>query len=595
MGRTIAGYKKDANRKKLNRKYKYEVLPKKEFAKEMNKRALKYIKDVSTGKIIVNTYIKQAVQRGIDDRKRTDLYFNQKAIDEVYMFFSYLFIPMQGRPEQFKLTPYQAWILYELFGYYNKADDTRRFRYMLLYTARKSGKTMFAIAILLFGSIKAGEYNSEEYMLANTRDQAGQGLKYMKSIVKNSPALTKRVSIRRFDLYHELNGDCVIRSLASKAESLDGLSANYYLIDEIHAMPDLSLYNVMKSSTLARFNPLGIIASTAGVNKDYPFFGMLERAKKVLAKENENDSMFIALYTLDDDDDVSLQENWIKSNPNIGATIPLQSLVTEWTQAKDSIIEKYNFINKNLNVYLDNIEQWIPDKDYRKVFNEISIEKMQGWRAWAGIDLSSTRDFSSLIFVVENPDTKLLHVVPEFYFPQNEKNMLRTSGVSLLQWVEKGHIRHQIKPTIDFDDIFERIAYWNDFFDLQQIHYDKFNSSHLITKVQMELGVTCNIAAQNASYFSFPLKYLEKKIFDEDIMMSKNPVLRWQFRNIVLYHDGNNNVKIMKNKSQDAVDGPVALAMGIGAYLDDTYDFEEFAISDWTDSNDGEIKSVSVI
>jgi phage terminase large subunit-like protein len=39
------------------------------------------------------------------------------------------------------------------------------------------------------------------------------------------------------------------------------------------------------------------------------------------------------------------------------------------------------------------------------------------------------------------------------------------------------------------------------------------------------------------------------------------------FRNVVLYTDGNANIKVMKNKSNDSVDGVVALAMAMGMYL----------------------------
>lgn len=71
-----------------------------------------------------------------------------------------------------------------------------------------------------------------------------------------------------------------------------------------------------------------------------------------------------------------------------------------------------------------------------------------------------------------------------------------------------------------------------------------------------------------------PLKYLEEQIMNQNILLEKNPVLRWMFRNVILYVDGNANIKIMKNKSNDSVDGVVALGMAVGIYLKDKqYDF----------------------
>ncbi len=47
------------------------------------------------------------------------------------------------------------------------------------------------------------------------------------------------------------------------------------------------------------------------------------------------------------------------------------------------------------------------------------------------------------------------------------------------------------------------------------------------------------------------------------------------FRNVILYTDGNANIKIMKNKSADSVDGVVALAMAVAMYLQDKkYEFD---------------------
>jgi hypothetical protein len=56
-------------------------------------------------------------------------------------------------------------------------------------------------------------------------------------------------------------------------------------------------------------------------------------------------------------------------------------------------------------------------------------------------------------------------------------------------------------------------------------------------------------------------------IYDGKWKAGKNGALLWNFRNIVLYLDGNSNIKIMKNKSQDSVDGAISTAMSIGALI----------------------------
>ena len=577
MARTRASVRGKGAR---TRKPKLEVLNTEKYIEEMNRRAQSYIDGVLDGSILVNKWITLQVKMGEADKKRTDLIWDQVALDHAFKFFSFIRIPIKGNPEQFKLTNYQAWIIAQLFAWY-RLDGTRKYRYGIIYTARKSGKTMFSVAVMLLLSYYDNEFDSEVYLLATTREQANQGMKYMKSIVNQSPALLTRSTVRRFDIGHYENGEAILKSLAAKAESLDSLNPNGCIIDEMHAHPDLSLYNVMKSGQLARENPMILITSTAGFNTEYPFYGMIERGKKVLMGEMENDSMFYALYTLDEEDDPLDQTNWVKANPNLGQTIPANALAIEWEQAKDSIIEKINFQVKNLNLYTDGIDQWISDADYLPNFLKVDPTLMKGWKAWGGLDLASTRDLASLVWVLQDPETKRFYVVPEYYFPLNDDNKVRVSGIDLTQWIEKGHIIQHDTKTIDYEAIKDRLRYWDTIFDVQMLGYDQWNSALVIPYAELELGMYCQVVPQTTLFFNFPLKFIEKEIFAKNISMSDNPVLRWNFRNIVLYQDGNGNVKIAKNKSSDSVDGAVSLGMAFGCWLRDNFNMEAEQLNDY--------------
>jgi len=264
---------------------------------------------------------------------------------------------------------------------------------------------------------------------------------------------------------------------------------------------------------------------------------------------------------------------WIKANPNIGVNVAMESLVSEWEKAKLTITEKNNFITKNLNRYLDNNEQWIPDEIYITAFRPVQMPPA-GTRpvAYMGIDLSSQRDLAATVIHWVDEATGRHGVIPEFHFPQNETKKVRNSGIDLGEWIEKNHIIEHPTNTIDQKIILERIKYWNTIFEIRQINYDEWNSGFIIPEIESSLYITCCKFRQNTTWFNFPLKYIEKLFFDDTLDMGKNPVMRWMFRNIVLYKDGNGNIKIMKNKSQDSVDGPVAWAMAVGAWLQNNND-----------------------
>jgi len=530
-------------------------------------KAESYKTNVSNGSQLANRWIKLAVQRSRNDATRTDIYFDPREVARVYEFFYFANISDGERYRRFNLTPYQAWILSEIFGwFYTGHQRKRRYRYALLYTARKSGKTVFFVVVEFLILMYDQQEAPEAYLCATTREQAGQALRYSKDIIANSPALRKRLIAQQFQiLYKKRSG--LMKVLANKPEKNDSLNPSIYIMDEMHAHPTLDFLNVMKSGTMFRKNPLGIITSTAGFNKEYPFYTMLQTGQKVLEGILEDDITFYALYTLDEDDEIEHFDKWEKANPNIGHTVRLDDLVAEYRKSKLTISELNNFITKNLNRYLDNIEQWIPDEQYVKCFRTIAPPTGQRVPAFIGLDLSSVRDIAAIEIVWTDPATGHIATISEFHFPQNESRKIRESGIDLGEWIQKGHIIEHPTNSINQEIIFERIKHWNTVFEIIQINYDKWNSGFIIPKVETELFIFCQHFNQTTVWFNFPLKYIERLFFEETIAMTTNPVMRWMFANIQLYYDGNGNIKIMKNKSRDSVDGPVALGMAIGAWL----------------------------
>lgn len=545
------------------------------YTSEMLSKAEKYQIDVQNRTQIASKWIHLAVDRSKADKKRSNIYFKPESVRRVYEFFSFIRIKKGRQYVQFNLSPFQAWILSEIFGWFYTADNTRRYRYALLYTARKSGKTVFMVCMELYMLMYDYEEDPEAYLCATTREQAGQGLRYTKNIVKKSISLRKRLKVQQFQIKYEKRSG-ILRVLANKPDANDSLNPYVFIIDEMHAHKNLDFYNVMKSGIMERINPLGIITSTAGFNKDYPFFEMLEMAKKVLEGILNDDITFYALYTLDDDDDIEDCTTWEKANPNLGVTISLEALKKEWDKAKLMISTKRNFITKNLNRYLDGEDQWIADEVYVENFKQMPVPSTRV-DAFIGIDLAATKDLCAMVIVWKDPETGKLGVIPEFHFPQNEDKRIRAGGIDLVAWIEEGYIIEHPRRTIDENIIIDRIRYWNDFFNIMRIDYDPWNSSTIISKLETDMGIECCKFPQNVKWFNFPLRYLEKIIYQNEILISDSPVLRWMFRNIVLYYDGNGNFKIMKNKSNDSVDGPVALAMAIFGWLSNNNDlFAEF-------------------
>lgn len=119
-------------------------------AKHYKDIAIKYAKDVTSGKQIAGAEIVAACQRFLDDLERKDLDFRTKEPDAAVTIIEGIFVhrkgealdgtPLLGKP--FLLQPFQIFIVYNLLGFYYAGTNERRFKESLILLARKNGKAL---------------------------------------------------------------------------------------------------------------------------------------------------------------------------------------------------------------------------------------------------------------------------------------------------------------------------------------------------------------------------------------------------------------------------------------------------------------------
>ena len=547
-----------------------------EYAKIALDSAFKYEKDVLSNKIIVNKFIKKAVKRQIKLRKK--YYYNEDAILDVFQFMYFINLSNNGITGRMEIMPWQAWLLLSIYSIYRDKDFKKRLvREVLIYISRKQGKSTLSAILGLYELIK-GERHPEIYVVSSTRDQASQLFDYWTQIISDSPALKKRVKKRQYDIQTVLNGIGKAKAEVNEPERLNGKNVSLGIVDESAILPTKELYQVLLTGTVKRVNPLMIQISTASAFKEYYFYNDIEIGKKVLNGNIDSDNTFYALYTLDDKKEMDNPNMWIKSMPALDVLVSKEDMIIAYDKACLTTSDKIDFNIKHFNIYEDNETNWIPDNAYLKCFKDVNFKVLKveksSLKVYLGLDLSSTRDLASLVAVFENPITNKIEVMPEFYFPttDNEANKIRKSGIDLSGWIEKGFIVEHKNKIIDYNMIFDRIEYYVDNFDVQGISYDAWSAKILMSELESKLAIDLYAAPQNTTYFNFPLKYIERLVYSEMINLTKNPVLRWHFSNVVLYRDGNGNIKVMKNKSRESVDGVVSLAMAIGLYAKLNFD-----------------------
>jgi len=544
-----------------------------------------YIQEVLDGTLITNQWIKAVCQRHLDDLERGEergLYFDQEEGQRFVAFFERFLHHSKGKwaGDPFILLPWQQFMISSLYGW-KRSDGSRRFRTLFCAVGRKNGKSAtcsgLGLAMLDFDQEPAAEV----YFSATKRDQARICHVEAERMVKASPHLKKRIGIHRNNLHVKATGSKA-EPLSSEARSLDGLSPHCAIIDEYHAHKDAEIFHVLKSATGSRSQPLLAIVTTAGWNIDGPCFHFQKTCQDVLQGIKDDDSLLPLIYCLDEEDDWKDESTWIKANPSLGESISMEYLQEQYTQATNyGSTEEANFRTKHLNEWVSSSDVWIRDEDWMKSGAEsIDIDpKTLTW--YGGLDLAAVSDFCCLVLVAELPDGELLarrwYWLPEsawdkrmdkeqssihmdmldlpyfFLSPGNVTDYQALRRTISGYYVQDGTVKHDTSCIMDQ-------------YNVGSISFDRWNSSTLVTQLTGDGVLMAPIGMGYASQ-SAPLRELERLILEKKLIHEADPVLRWMIRNVMIQRDPAGNIKLDKARSQDKIDGVMALNCAVAEWM----------------------------
>lgn len=159
------------------------------------KEVLQYCNDIKTGKILSGVFTKKAINRFLDDIKKSKesgypFYLDIDKADLVIDFAESLKIPdMPTADKKLKLLSWHKFIYYNLFGWcYKDNPNRRRFRQAYIEVARKNSKTTSLLFPIILYDFLTSE-KAESYLVSKDGDQAEKSFKELVEIIKADPAL----------------------------------------------------------------------------------------------------------------------------------------------------------------------------------------------------------------------------------------------------------------------------------------------------------------------------------------------------------------------------------------------------------------------
>ena len=528
-----------------------------------------YAKDVLSGEVVVGNYIINAIKRNEADLKRKDIFFDSDEGVKALQFISALqHTKGKWKGDRFIPMPWQQWLIYTLFGWKRRndaGDVIRRFRTAYFEVARKGGKTALMSAAANYMFYADGEAGPEVYFGATTTKQAKICFNESRAMVLQNKILKSKTKVYTHNM--SLLNDPVSKfePTSREADNMDGLNPSCAIIDEYHAHKTSDVYDVFKSGMGSRQQPLQLTITTAGFNKGAPCYQLRRTCIDILNGVKKDDSMFTMIFAPDEGDDWTLEDTWKKANPSLGETISIDYLRAEFTQAQNNVSEQVNFKTKHLNLWSETSSTWIETSKWDSAEMKITDKELREMDCYGGLDLASTRDLTAFVLVFA--DGERIFIKPFFFVPLDTiQARSKADGVAYNTWEIEGSLIGTPGNVVDYEYIRQKINELGEIYKIKSIAYDRWNSSQLIIWLNDD-GAVMNPYAQSYSQLSTPTKEIEKKLYNGDLRHDGNPVMSWNISNVEITMDSGGNIKADKRKSEEKIDGVVALAMGIGQML----------------------------
>jgi phage terminase large subunit-like protein len=439
-----------------------------------------------------------------------------------------------GKP--FALSDWQEWdIIRPLFGWKRKIDGTRRFRDAYIEIARGNGKSMLAGGIALYLMIADGEFGAQVYAAATKEEQAKIVWGAAKRMVELSPLLREEVKAYHKSLSNSYLGS-VFRPLGKDSKTQDGLSVHGGIIDEYHAHKDSNMRDVLASGTVKRKQPLLTIITTAGIDTECPCKRESDYGKRILQNVVQNDRYFTFIATVDDPEKWHDEAEWYKANPNLGISVYLEEIRSQFTKAKQVPSLETGFKVKNLNIWSESSKKWISPSDYAKGNGAIDWSTYRGRRTFGGLDLGISRDLSAFALLFqgeekENGDPADIFAKMKYWLPEESlQKRSETDGVPYQQWVDEGWIQLTPGRTTRYDLIRKYINECSEEYEIFEAAMDQAHAHQLMVELADD-GLNIVKHAQSMKAMTVPCRNFEEIIMQGRFKHGDDPVLRWMVDN----------------------------------------------------------------
>lgn len=540
-----------------------------------------YWRKIESGEIVTSRRVKAVYGRLMAEMDSpaadSPYYFDEETGERPIIFIERFCKQSQGTlGAPLRLELFQKAFIQTLFGWLLKETGYRRFRETLFLVGRKNGKSTLLAALALYMLVADYEGAAEIYSVATKKDQARKTLTEAVNMVKQSPELRAIIKKRRNDIYFPATAS-TFEALASDSNTLDGLNSHAVIIDELHAIRDRNLYEVMKQSTSSRRQPLVIMITTSGTVRESVFDNLYGLACDIADGKVTEDTFLPVLYELDARAEWTDPQAWIKANPGLGTIKQYATLAAFVERAKKNPEDLPGVLCKDFNVPETSASVWLSFEDIK---NDATFTMQDVYNTYAigGCDLSATTDLTcATLLIRRRREDETVYVLQHYFIPQKRIDQLdehNSQEAPYKIWAERELLTICDGARVDYSAVTAWFCQMRDEFkiDAFAVGYDRALAGYWVDEMKAN-GFDMRAVAQGPFTWSQPMREMGAAFADKKVNYNRNPVLVWCLSNTAVKKSGVNNIQPVKVSDRRRIDGAVSLLNAWVIYVRDNEDY----------------------
>uniref|UniRef100_UPI00307FCF10 terminase large subunit domain-containing protein n=1 Tax=Dysosmobacter welbionis TaxID=2093857 RepID=UPI00307FCF10 len=540
-----------------------------------------YWRKIESGEIVTSRRVKAVYGRLMAEMDSTaadsPYYFDEETGERPIIFIERFCKQSQGTlGAPLRLELFQKAFIQTLFGWLLKETGYRRFRETLFLVGRKNGKSTLLAALALYMLVADYEGAAEIYSVATKKDQARKTLTEAVNMVKQSPELRAIIKKRRNDIYFPATAS-TFEALASDSNTLDGLNSHAVIIDELHAIRDRNLYEVMKQSTSSRRQPIVIMITTSGTVRESVFDNLYGLACDIADGKVTEDTFLPVLYELDERAEWTDPQAWIKANPGLGTIKQYATLAAFVERAKKNPEDLPGVLCKDFNVPETSASVWLSFEDIK---NDATFTMQDVYNTYAigGCDLSATTDLTcATLLIRRSREDETVYVLQHYFIPQKRIDQLdehNSQEAPYKIWAERELLTICDGARVDYSAVTAWFCQMRDEFkiDAFAVGYDRALAGYWVDEMKAN-GFDMRAVAQGPFTWSQPMREMGAAFADKKVNYNRNPVLVWCLSNTAVKKSGVNNIQPVKVSDRRRIDGAVSLLNAWVIYVRDNEDY----------------------